>query len=42
MFKVYETLTGKRRYMGISFKIAQKVKTKLERSGIKSSLVVQP
>lgn len=36
MYQVYEANSGKRRYVGCSFDLANKVKESLERKGIRS------
>jgi hypothetical protein len=42
MYQVYEANTGKRRYVGSSFSIANQIKETLERKGICSVWVFLP
>lgn len=42
MYQVYEVNSGKRRYVGCSFKLAEQMKEALERSGIRSFWVFAP
>lgn len=42
MYQVYETVSGKRRYVGCSFNLAEKFKEALERKGIRSFWVFNP
>lgn len=42
MYHIYEANSGKRRYVGNSFDLANKMKEFLERKGIRSSWVFLP
>ncbi len=42
MYQVYEATSGKRRYVGCSFSLANQMKEALERKGIRSFWVFLP